>query len=306
MNPSPCAPAERLAAYFDAELPQDEARAVERHLRTCEACRRTLESMSLVRTGLRSVPVAPPPDAVWDGVESALAGRSPSADLERASYRRNSHLRSPSPRRVKRLRNFGRIAAAAFVLVALASIFALPKSTFLKDSLLDSQDNAPSHGESLPVVAASAPFDLGPFLLKLDRTDRLPSFSDGFRETPVSAREAIWNITAKVEFDWTALPSALLFERAYMIERSSYRMAQLVFSHPRGMVVLFIQPSGYTVSFADHPTEPAVVGGRPCLKVRCGDYQAYCFQTEAATFTVIGRSDDPMLERLYSVVSGRR
>lgn len=305
MNLSTCIPEERLAAYFDRELAPDERPAVERHLHVCGLCRRKLDEMALVRSGIRSISSPAPPDALWTAIEDALA-----AHPRRSGPRRGhpgwaaERLReAAAPARV-RPRGRRIAAAAALVAVILTSILLISRSEFSGleevasggDVLFSDRDGA------LPVLAASAPFNLGPYLQALDRTGRLPSFPDAYRQTPVSASDAIWNVARKVELDWAALPPELVLEGASMIERSTFRMAQLVFSHPGGKVVLFVQPRRYTISFADNPTEPTVIGRRRCLKVRCGDYRAFCFRTSEATYTVVGRYDDPMLEIVYSAV----
>lgn len=305
MNLSTCIPEERLAAYFDAELSPDEQPAVEHHLHVCGLCRRKVDEMALVRSGMRSISSPAPPDALWTHIEDALAARPRRSGRRRMppQWAAERPREAAAPARTRsRLHRIA--AAAALVAVTLTSIVLISRSEFsgLKKIVSGGDVVFSDRDGALPVLAASAPFNLGPFLQELDRTGRLPSFPVAYRQTPVEPSDAIWNIARKVQLDWAALPPDLVLESASMIERSTFRMAQLVFSHPGGKVVLFVQPRRYTISFADNPTEPTVIGRRRCLKVRCGDYRAFCFRTNEATYTVVGRHDDPMLEIVYSAV----
>ncbi len=311
MNPSHCIPEQKLAAYFDGELRPDERSVVEGHLRDCGRCRRTVDEMELVRRGVGSISSPKPPEALWTAIEDTLCAQPRPLGERRTPLRRvAARLRAAPIRRRLRSR---RLAVVALLVVTVTSILLISRSDFSSlerivpgdDSVFSSDGNVWQRDAALPVVAASAPFNLGPFLEALDRTNRLTSFPDADEKKTASASDAFADVVRRVELDWAALPSDLVLETASVIERTRFRMAQLVFSHGDGKVILFVQPRSYTISFADHPTESTVMGRRRCLKVRCGEYRAYCFRTEEATYTVVGRHDDPMLQAVYQAVQVR-
>lgn len=72
---------ERLSAFLDDELSDDEALEVARHLDRCERCLAELEAVRSTRSALRRLPnVEPPPalflDAEWVAASGALGGRT--------------------------------------------------------------------------------------------------------------------------------------------------------------------------------------------------------------------------------------
>lgn len=66
---------DRQSEYLDEELPPEEAREFELHLRDCEACRRGLAELRLVVARLASDPVRPadqPTDREWQAIRRSI------------------------------------------------------------------------------------------------------------------------------------------------------------------------------------------------------------------------------------------
>ncbi|MDQ7828689.1 MAG: zf-HC2 domain-containing protein [Armatimonadota bacterium] len=62
----------QLSAYLDRELTPEEARAVERHLDGCPACREELEALRQTRALLRALPERPLPEDFWPELRRTL------------------------------------------------------------------------------------------------------------------------------------------------------------------------------------------------------------------------------------------
>jgi hypothetical protein len=97
---------ELVAAFADGELPPDEVRVVQEHLRSCARCQREL--------------------ALQQGVSRAL-GREPASGASAGLRRRIEQVGAPTPRRTAFLwnRRWAAPAAAALVLVGVAGGTAL-------------------------------------------------------------------------------------------------------------------------------------------------------------------------------------
>jgi len=266
---------EQLAAFFDGELSPEEYRIVEAHVRTCARCRQVLDDMVLVQKGLRALAVPEPPEDLWYRID-----RTPAA------------LRRMRPVRELRRRARAVVAASVALLAVALSVLALL-----------TQDRGQVPAWPLPVVSAEAPFNLGLYLEALDHAGQMPSLPASYQQRQMSDEEALRAVTRTAALDVKALPSALTLEEAYLIEREGFRMAQLIYRHSRGSVLIFAQPRDYAVSFSGFPAEPVVVEARRCLSVRCGVYRAYCFSTEAATYTVVGRYGDPTVIQIIKTLS---
>lgn len=65
-------PVERLSAYADGELPAEEARRVEQHLRGCTECARELTLIRTMGGAMRSIAAEPPRRSVWDAVHRRI------------------------------------------------------------------------------------------------------------------------------------------------------------------------------------------------------------------------------------------
>lgn len=66
---------ERLSAFLDDELPEDEALRVTRHLAACAACMSELEGLRRARRALRGLPNVDPPSNVFlDAAFAAAVG----------------------------------------------------------------------------------------------------------------------------------------------------------------------------------------------------------------------------------------
>jgi len=65
-------PRAELSAYLDAELPPEEAVAVERHLERCTECSRELALMRDLGGAMRSMEMQNRTRSVWDGVHRRL------------------------------------------------------------------------------------------------------------------------------------------------------------------------------------------------------------------------------------------
>lgn len=64
---------ERLSAFLDDELTEDEALAVTRHLAGCNGCLDELENLRAARSALRGLPAVAPPPVLFREVEAAAA-----------------------------------------------------------------------------------------------------------------------------------------------------------------------------------------------------------------------------------------
>ena len=99
---------DRLSEYLDGELPAEERRAVEAHLRDCPACRTTVDELRRVVTRAHTAVDRPAPD-LWSGIAARIGAAGPavvSLDAHRA--RRRIALSLPQ------------LAAAAVLLMALS------------------------------------------------------------------------------------------------------------------------------------------------------------------------------------------
>jgi len=68
--------ADRLSEYVDGDLPAEEARALERHLSDCEACRIALAELKTVLLRLSSDPLTPadqPTEREWAKIRRSIA-----------------------------------------------------------------------------------------------------------------------------------------------------------------------------------------------------------------------------------------
>lgn len=70
------AASQRLSAYLDGELPPDERRAVDGHLRDCAVCRRDLLELRRVRSLLGALPEVEPPSGLLNDLRDAALGRA--------------------------------------------------------------------------------------------------------------------------------------------------------------------------------------------------------------------------------------
>ena len=63
---------DRLSDYLDDELSANERQSVDRHLRECEACRRTLDELTRVVASARALPPRPPSTDLWSGIAARM------------------------------------------------------------------------------------------------------------------------------------------------------------------------------------------------------------------------------------------
>ncbi|MFQ5569518.1 MAG: anti-sigma factor family protein [Rhodothermales bacterium] len=274
MNDSPHISDDRLAAYFDGEAPETEALTIEQHVANCGACRQVLDDMALTRNALRAVEVPALSDNVWERVETAL-----------------------EPRRAAPVLFLSRISRMA---IAAAIVFCM--TTFAVLALVDlgGKDEPLS---SLPMVSASAPFDLGWYLASLDHAGRLPALPAPFEIKRVSSGEALEAAGVSEDLDLDVLPASLALVEALVISDGAFQLAQLTYQDERGGVLLFCQPRSSPVSFANFPVETTTVGSKPCLSVYCGTYRALSVSTAQGTYTVVGRRNNPMLSQIIETLS---
>lgn len=275
MNASPHIAEDRLAAYFDGEVPEPEALAIEQHVATCAACRQVIDDMALARNALRAVEVPALSDNVWERVETAL-----------------------EPRRAAPVLFLSRLSRIA---IAAAVVFCL--TTFAVLALVDFGGEDESFS-TLPTVSASAPFDLGWYLASLDHAGRLPALPAPFEIKRVSSREALEAAGVSEDLDLDVLPASLALVDALVISDGAFQLAQLTYRDGRGGVLLFCQPRSSPVSFSNFPVETTTVGSKPCLSVYCGTYRALSVSTEQGTYTVVGRRNNPMLTQVIETLSG--
>lgn len=62
----------QLASYLDGELPLAERQRVERHLAACETCRIERDHVRFGMSIMDVLPVAQPPDAIWQAIEAGV------------------------------------------------------------------------------------------------------------------------------------------------------------------------------------------------------------------------------------------
>jgi anti-sigma factor RsiW len=68
---------DRLSEYLDGELAEDERRALETHLVTCEPCARTLDELRRVVAQAQSLRPHLPPSVLWEGVADRIGADTP-------------------------------------------------------------------------------------------------------------------------------------------------------------------------------------------------------------------------------------
>jgi len=78
----------QLAAYADGELATREAQRVARHAAQCDRCRTDLDEVRFGKSMLEHLPVAEPPDAVWDAIEAAFPRPQPRPRFSASRWRR--------------------------------------------------------------------------------------------------------------------------------------------------------------------------------------------------------------------------
>jgi len=105
---------DRLSAYLDGDLDGAACRAVDEHLRTCEACSDELEALRRLVAYARSIPGhdAPPADDLWPGIERRMTVPAAAAFAPRAGR--------PVRAAARVSLSFGQLAAAAVLLMAVS------------------------------------------------------------------------------------------------------------------------------------------------------------------------------------------
>lgn len=115
------ATAERLSSYLDDELPTDDARRLEEHLRRCASCRRQLDGMRRVMGDLSSLQDASPPAGLGLRLRQRLALDAPPPQEPRSVLGR----RAPRPFfQPAILGSLGVVLALGVIMVMFAQLFA--------------------------------------------------------------------------------------------------------------------------------------------------------------------------------------
>ncbi len=100
-----------LSDHLDGDLARGEAEALERHLETCDECRRTLEDLRALRDRARALVDPSAPDDLWAGIAGRIGAAGPtSTPAERVA---------PMPHRVRRAWPMPQLAAAGFIALLL-------------------------------------------------------------------------------------------------------------------------------------------------------------------------------------------
>lgn len=66
-----------LSAYFDGELPTEDANRVSSHVDACAECRAELQSFGQISEWMQSTAGAGPPPVIWDQIERAMTPSEP-------------------------------------------------------------------------------------------------------------------------------------------------------------------------------------------------------------------------------------
>jgi predicted anti-sigma-YlaC factor YlaD len=67
---------EKLSAYLDGELTQQDRQRVGAHLQQCERCRGVLEDFARMRADIREIPFPEPPTDAWSKMMAGLTFRT--------------------------------------------------------------------------------------------------------------------------------------------------------------------------------------------------------------------------------------
>jgi len=263
--------AAQLAALFDGELSNAALDNVESHVAGCPSCAAMLEDMALTHQAVLELAGTPAVEGMWPCIEAAL-------DKDEVVVRK-------AP-----LRRWA-VAASVALLVGMAAFFGTQTS--------------PGGGDvsRLPVLAATAPIDVGLYLASLDHVGETPALPSGYEQKATSIDDALVAIGITDGLNLDTLPPDLEFRGAAVITRGSSRIVQLTFVHDGQILVVLCQPDGEPVSFGKFVVKTTVIGNRKCLSAYCGTYRALCLTTRKGTFTVVGPTNNARLTTLFETVT---
>jgi hypothetical protein len=101
---------DRLSDYLDGELPEDERRAVDQHLRGCASCAAVLNDLKRVVARAASIDARPPQADLWRGIAARLNESGEPAPVVPFAPRETRRLAFTLPQ----------LAAAAALLIAVS------------------------------------------------------------------------------------------------------------------------------------------------------------------------------------------
>ena len=165
-----------LSDYYDGEATPEEARKVESHLVTCEACRHVLAEYRILGGGLRTIPVPAPPAGlrrdVWRAIEAQQTGARPAFGSgpvrDKVTPINKTRQNAPAPQTNVNVKGSGwsRMLPAAGLIAAMLVIFAAAMLTIPRNSVqaasLSDRDKTPDYNVPVhvkfvrPVVASDA------------------------------------------------------------------------------------------------------------------------------------------------------
>lgn len=132
----------RLSDHLDGGLTERETEALERHLETCDACRRTLEELRAVRDCARTLVDPSAPDDLWAGIARRIGAAGPTSGEARPRV-------VAFPGRARRDWPLPQLVAAGFAAILMgAAAYSLLRAPA-----------RPAEPPAAPATAAAASFD---------------------------------------------------------------------------------------------------------------------------------------------------
>jgi anti-sigma factor RsiW len=150
---------DRLSAYIDGELSQEEGAKLEQHLETCDECKATLQQLKAVVGWAEGYPGREPARDQWSDIGAAISGSQPG--VVNIATRRG---------RDRRLVTMPRALAAGIVLALVgAGSWWAARATAPRDQMVMVIDVSSADGGSQISAAINAAKTYGPAIAQLER-----------------------------------------------------------------------------------------------------------------------------------------
>lgn len=249
---------ELLSAYYDGELPSDEAAAVANHVAVCDNCAAELQTLNKLSDLTMKLDQALPPPHVWPRIAAQLnSSQSPvAATAASARHARRKAL----------------LAVVALLLVGLTWI-------------AYAQWQAREHQHLLA--------DFGHFL---DRFKQAPDEAQrdlvkSYSGVPVEIPEAIRELKYRPAVA-DGLPADYEPAQAYLLRMPCCRCLQVCYLRKDGgTLCVFEHDEDQPAWFGDRPSSSKVCSGKPTRLVQVNGCLAATWQQERRHITVIGAKD---------------